>query len=180
MARIGKKKRRRTGAKRLDLSDLRHVLKDRRCWVCMGVVTKPDGEASHYELITEDGAMDVLVDVVTQPEEMDLTCRLAGKDVWRIPNEGDEVVIVMPAGELAFMPIIVATLSTGDVPDGAAPGVTVIANTEVLIHDGAGGAEELVKKSAYEAHVHPTGTGPSGVANNASAPTSYTEILKGK
>jgi len=180
MAKINRMKRRRGGSKRLDLAPLKEILKDRRCWTCMGTVVVPEGESTHFELITTNGQADILVDVETQPEGLDLTCRMNDAAIYRIPKVGDEVAIVIPAGELSFMPIIVATMGKGGLPDGVGEDITVIANGEVLIHDGAGGAEELVKKSAYEVHLHPTGTGPSGAPNNATAPTSYTEILKAK
>lgn len=48
---------------------------------------------------------------------------------------------------------------------------------EVLVHAG-GTTDQLVKKTAYAAHVHPTGTGPSGVPTNAGSSTSYTDVLK--
>ena len=43
---------------------LRDVLKDRRCWAAIGVVHVPEGESSHYEIVTDaSGNADVLVDV---------------------------------------------------------------------------------------------------------------------
>jgi hypothetical protein len=183
-------KRRRGGAKRLDLAPLKEILKDRRCWTCMGTVVVPEGESSHFEIITTDGQQDVLVDVETQPEGLDLTARLNDAAIWRIPNVGDEVAIVIPAGELDFMPIIVATCASGTLPDGVAENVTVIANGQVLIHDGAGGAEELVKKSEFDAHKHSglLGGTASALAQttvpsdalHAPAPITGTSILKAK
>jgi len=180
MAEIRNMKRQRTRSKRLDLAPLKEILKDRRCWVCMGVVVVPDGESSHFELV--DG--DVLVDVETQPDQEDMTCRLAGsggndRGLWQIPNVGDEVMVVLPAGEREFMPTIIGVLSTGKTPNGVAANVTVIADGEVQIHNN-GAVDSLVKKLAYSAHVHPTGTGPSGPPDNASAPASYTTVLKGE
>jgi hypothetical protein len=157
-------KRKRGGSKRLDLAPLREILKDRRCWVCMGLVTVPDGESSHYEILTTPGRMDVLVEVETQPEGLDLTCRLNDAAIYRIPNVGDEVAIVIPAGEFDFMPIIVTTMASGTVPDGVAPNVTVIANGEVLIHDGAGGAVPLCLKSDFDGHTHAGALGGTGSA----------------
>ena len=147
MGKINRMKRRRGGSKRLDLAPLKEIEKDRRCWTCMGTVVVPEGESSDFEIITTDGRQDVLVDVETQPEGLDITARLNDAAIWRIPNVGDEVAIVIPAGELDFMPIIVATCASGTLPDGVAENVTVIANSEVLIHDGDGGAVELALKS---------------------------------
>jgi phage baseplate assembly protein gpV len=131
---------------------------------------------------------DILVDVELMPEGIDVTCRLSGgagsQGFWVIPAEGDEVVVMMPQGDIAFMPVIVGLLSSYDVDNdgsqGPAPSRTVITNAAVYIHDGAGGAEELVKKSAYEAHIHSTGVGPSGTADNAASAASYTSVLKAK
>jgi hypothetical protein len=167
--------------RRLDITAMREALADGKCWTCLGVVVSRDG--SHYEI--SDG--DVLVELDLMPGEQSITARMGaagggqGIGIWYIPPVGSEVAVIMPDGDFAFSPIIVGVLSSGSLPDGVAPGVTVIANTsKVLIHDGAGGTDQLVTKSAYEAHVHPTGTGPSGVANNAASSASYTQILEAK
>lgn len=183
MARSGLK-RQRAGAKRLDLAPLREVLRDRRCWACLGVVTTPPGAASHYQILPgAGGGLDVLVEVVTQPDGLDLTCRLgatggAGAGVWQIPREGDEVLVAIPAGAVDFMPAIVAVLASGEIPDGVAPGVIVVASDQVLIHDGSGGAEPLVTKSQYDAHTHSSGAGQTSPPDNAA--TSGTTVLKAK
>jgi hypothetical protein len=187
--RVRKRKRKRTRAKKLDLTDIRHVLKDKRQWIAMGVVFKPEGESSHFELVVEDGVLvDILVDVETVPEGADVTARLGGAalshGIITIPAEGDEVALMMPSGEMAFLPVIVALLSTNQLPnptgEGPAEGRTLILNAEVLVHDGTGATDQLVKKTAYAAHKHPTGTGASGVPDNAAAASSYTDILKSK
>lgn len=185
MAKMSRPKRRKVGAKRLDLSDFRAALRDRRVWTGVGVVYKPSGESQHYEIVSESGTnVDVLVDVLLKPNDLDITCRLGAPGggpaagLWAIPPEGSEVVVILPEGELDFMPVIVATLSTGEIPDGVAPNVTVIANGEVLIHDGNGGSEPLVTKSEFDAHVHGTGTGPSGIPSNS--PITGTTVLKAK
>jgi hypothetical protein len=168
----------------MDLSAMKEALKDQRCWACLGIV-KSDDNGSYYELSSED----VLVDVELQPSGTQITARLGtvggsfGAGVWAIPPEGAEVIVIMPEGDLAFAPVIVALYSSGDVPAGMAVNTIVVAcppGGKILIHDGAGGTDELVKKTAYEAHIHPTGTGPSGIANNATAPASYTSVLEAK
>ena len=169
MTRIRRMKRVRQGAKRPDMTGLRDILKDGRCWAAIGVVHVPDGEPSHYEIVTDaSGNADVLVEVDTQPDGKDLTCRLgsgfggAGFGSWKIPNVGDEVAVLIPEGHPDFMPIIVGVLASGSLPDGVAPNVTVIADSQVLIHDGAGGAAELPTMAEFRAHTHTTGVGPSG------------------
>lgn len=184
MAPIHKLKRQRIRSNRMDLTDMRELMEDGRIWLTMGIVIVPEGASSHFELVSNPP--DVLVDVETVPDQLDLTCRLASfggganLGIWAIPPVGSEVMVAVPDGIINFQPSIIATLSSGDLPDGVGPNVTVIANGEVLIHDGNGGTDELVKKTAYEAHKHPTGVGPSGVADNALAASSYTSILKAK
>lgn len=187
--RVRKRKRKRSRAKKLDLTDVRHVLRDRRQWTALGVVRKPDGEPSHYELVIEDGVVvDILVDVELVPEGGDVTARLGGAalshGIITVPAEGDEVAVVLPAGEMAFQPVIVALLSTNQVPnptgEGPQPGRTLILNAEVFVHDGTGTTDQLVKKTAYAAHKHGTGTGPSTEPDNAAAGASYTSVFKAK
>jgi hypothetical protein len=48
---------------------------------------------------------------------------------------------------------------------------------KIYLHDG-GGSEPLITKSQFDAHKHPTGTGPSGFPDNAA--TSGTTIVEGK
>lgn len=186
MALIRSLKRQRQRSKRLDLSPLADVLRDGRMWTALGVVSKADGASSHWQMHTdEDGQTDILVDVELIPSQLDLTCRLgstggSGRGVWQIPHEGDEVAVIIPEGKVAFQPLIVAVLSSGGLPDGVAENVTVIADASVLIHDGAGGANELVTGPAFKAHKHPSGSGPTGVADNALDPNSYTQVFKAK
>lgn len=161
MTRITRPKRGRRPRKRLDLSDMRSLVADRRLWCAIGKVIVPDDHegATHYELVTGPGGaiVDLLVEVELQPGLQDVTCRMsgfaggAGVGIWTVPAVGDEVLVALPEGMLEFMPTIVAMLSTRDIPNaggqGPALGRTIIVNGEVLIHDGAGGAVPLAKKS---------------------------------
>lgn len=153
--------------KRIDLRDMREVLKDARVWAAVGQVIQPDGEAdaTHYELVPgETGAIvDILVEVLLVPSNIEVTCRLAGaagaRGAITIPDVGDEVLVVVPEGQVDWMPVLIARLSTGDVPNPVGQGpsttTTVIMDTTVLIHDGTGGAEPLVRKSDFDGHDHP-------------------------
>lgn len=159
--RITKPKRAKSGAKRLDLSDMRELFKDRRMWTAIGVVTAPEGEA-HWHVASNDSgtAVDVIVEVVLQPSEDQVSCRLRA-GMWEVPAAGEEVAVLLPKGALDFMPIIVCTLSTRSVPtvQGPQPSRIVIVvppGGDVLVHDGAGGAEELVKRSEFLGHGHAT------------------------
>lgn len=189
---IRKPKRGRHATKRLNLSSLQRALEKtgpRKIWAAIGVVAVPAGESTHYELVEEGGNLvDILVDVELMPDSTDVTCRLAnsgggaGRGVWTIPAVGDEVIVNFPSGELAFMPTIVAVLSSGNIPnpsgEGPSTSRTVIVDQEVLIHDGTGGTDQVVLKAAYEAHKHPSGTGPTGPPDNAALPASYSQVVK--
>lgn len=176
-------KRARHGKRRMDLSAVREALKDRRIYTCLALVVQGQ-DGIHYEIDEEEG--DILIEVVTVPEGISLTARLgavaggANTGIYAIPPVGTEVAIMIPSGDLNMGPIIVATLSTGGIsnPSGQGPTdtQTVIVNGTVLIHDGSGGAQPLVTKAEFDAHLHPTGVGPSGVPNNS--PITGTTVLK--
>lgn len=156
----------RRGVKRLDASVLRDLVADQRIWAAVGTVIQPDGEAGaeHYELVPgEAGAIvDILVEVVLEPHNIEVTCRLGGaggaRGVITVPDVGDEVLIVVPDGLVDWMPVIVARMSTGLVPNPTGQGpdtsTTVIMDGRVVVHDGQGGAGPLVRKSDFDGHAH--------------------------
>lgn len=185
---VTKPKRSRGPVRRLDLTDMRELFRDRRVWSGIGIVTKPEGASQHWEIV-QDGAssVDVLVDVVLQPSEEPVVCRLPA-GVWDVPDEGDEVGVILPDGASDFMPIIVCRLSTNSVPttQGPQPGRIVMVRDEVLVHDGNGGAVALALKSdveavdaKYENHLHqdstsaPTGGPLATIIPNPAAPPPY-------
>ncbi len=189
----------RRASKRLDLTDLRALVADRRLWTAIGRVVVPAGEASHVSISDSD----VVVDVVLQPSLQDLTCMLAA-GVWTVPAVGEEVLVALPEGEMAFMPTIIAILSSGVVPQtqGPAEGRIAIVRQEVVVHDGNGGAVSLALVSSlqatidklnafidkYTSHVHTGGTltgALTGIPNDAPPATHAddavgTTVLKGK
>lgn len=170
MTRITKPMRGRKAVKRLDLTDMRELFRDRRLWSAMGVVTTPEGEDSWWEIVQSDGAsVDVLVEVVLQPSEEPITCRLAA-GIFDVPDEGDEVGVILPEGARDFMPIVVCRLSTRSVPtaQGPQPGRIAIIRDQVVVHDGAGGAVSLARKqdvinvdNKYADHIHLSPNGPT-------------------
>lgn len=190
-------RKRRKAVHRLDLVSLREALKDRRCWTCLAVTEIPDGETSHFELVVDESGdvTDILVDVVTQPEGQELTCRLDMRGTIEIPGLGDEVLVCLPSGRIDFMPTITGFMSSGNVPNPAGQGPTIgrilIIKEEVLVHDGTGGAKELAYKSDVqtvrdELHGHEHTYIPG---NNAATTTTLgpsvtsptgTSVLKGK
>lgn len=182
---ITKPKRGNRGAKRVDLTDIREALKDSRQWTALGVVVMPEGASSHWEIVGTNE--DVMVEVQLQPNQETVTARLAA-GMWIVPNLGDEVAVLLPAGELDFMPVITCVLASS-VPSsqGPQPNRIVIVRGEVLVHDGNGGAEELVKRSEFLKHGHPTAaTGPVSppiIAPDPPTPSATfpgTSVLKAK
>lgn len=168
-------------ARRLDLSAVKEALKDDRVFPCMGLVTAEDVD-SHFEL---DGT-DLLIEVELIPGEERVSARLgfgAGPSagLWFIPPVGAEVALIICDGDLEAGVFIVGVLSTGAVPAGVAEGVTVLAaQSKVLVHDGiaALGTDRVVKATPYSVHVHPSGTGPTGPADNAAPATTYSKTLE--
>ncbi len=157
---IHKKLRPDRAVKRLDMAELRHLLRDRRVWSKLAVVTAPEDGGDHYELHEEDGKIvDITIEVLTIPDKLDLTCRLgfigASAGMITIPDVGDEVIVAIPDGEIDFMPAVIAMLPRSGVLDagaqGPAPARVLIVAAEVLIHDGAGGAVPLALKSDVDA-----------------------------
>lgn len=179
---VTKPMRGRRAAKRLDVAAIRDAVRDGRTWTGLALVQAPPEGGEHYELVVEDGvATDLLVEVSLMPDNIPLTARMsgfagtAGAGVWSIPNIDDEVVLVLPMGDLGFMPMIVGVLASRSIPnpnDGQGPALnrTIIVNSEVLVHDGTGGAVPLALKSElvavdnkYTEHIHQDSmTGPTG------------------
>ena len=205
--RVTKPKRGKRPVRRLDLTDIRAALRDGRQWTTLARVIVADGQSSHFELHTNRAGelVDILVDVETIPDRLDLTCSLTGGwGGWWIPEVGDEVIVVLPAGAIDFRPTIVAT-APASIPNprgqGPAPGRRVFVADEVLVHSGAGGAEPLVRKSEYDelkkvfdGHKHPGlfgGTGsvagltgppsrdPAGTLPDPAPTITGTQVLKG-
>ena len=108
--------------------------------VALGLVVADDDSGSHYEAT----ATDILVRVELQPEQRKLWCRLAGmaagRGVSMIPAVGDEVVIVIPGGEIHADPVLVAVLATGSIDDDNATRTVVITGNDVKITALASGS----------------------------------------
>lgn len=194
MTAIRRMTRRGAGAKRIDLSDIRDAIMGgmiQGAQVAFGVVSPTDEGDVPWSIEEENGVpVDVLVDVELMPDGTDVTARLgslgggAGYGIWALPPEGTEVAVIIPMGQVDFMPIIVAVLSSRRVPDRigenklvivAQDRVEIIGEQVYISSDGEAG-EPLVRLSQYQAHFHPTGVGPSGTPNNAA--TAGTTVLK--
>ena len=190
---LRKSKRSKPPRHRLDMTAMKEALLDGRIWTGMGLVKNGD-DGNYFEFYEDD----ILIDVELMPNEEHIQARLGciaggtgAVGIWGIPSLGSEVAVLVPTGELEFGASIVAVLSSGALPDGIEPNVTVFANGKVLVHDGAGGAEPLCKKSEFDGHKHSAflgGTGsvaaqtsvPSSDGAGTPAPIVGTEVLESK
>jgi hypothetical protein len=124
------------------LSDIRHAMRDERRWFALATVVAPSDGSAHWR-VELDGSesVDVMVDVVLQPSQIAVSARLAA-GVWVVPRIGEEVVVGIPDGRIDFLPSIVGILSSNSVPttQGPTPDRMVLERTEIVAHDGAGGA----------------------------------------
>jgi hypothetical protein len=191
MSRIDKPMRGRRATKRLDVTDMRKVLQDRRIWNGLGIVVEPEDGGAHFELVEDDDGtlIDILIEVELMPDQIPLLARLSGlsggggRGTWTIPNVGDEVIVACAAGQIDFQPAIMGVLSSGGIPNGGGQGPasnrTIIVDQKVLVHDGAGGAKKLafadelndlraftMQQFSGAGHGH----GVSGAATNSTLP----------
>lgn len=115
---------RKSATKRMDLSNLQHVLRDSRVWCVRGKVFAPDGQ-SHWRVDTDGSKRRVLVNVEVFPSGLDLTCRLgtcssgAGTGLWFIPKVGTIVVVDIADGQVDGFPTIIGVEDSGGFPERA-------------------------------------------------------------
>lgn len=86
------------GAKRFNPGEWRNMIAKSEMVTSLGVVRKFPGEDSHFEISTENGDAEVLVDVELIPSGERVLCRLGfGNDgVYKIPRENQEVAVLVP------------------------------------------------------------------------------------
>lgn len=183
-------RRQRKGTKRLDLTAMKAALKDQRAWACLGVVLEAQDSGNHFDI--DDNVISVEVDL--QPSQEQITACVAaiggsfGAGIYAIPPVGAEVYVLIPDGELDFCPVIIGLSSSGTLPSDIGVNTIVIASPpggEVIIHDGSGSTEALVKKSEFDGHTHGPGSFEAGgdpVAGTSAGASSVTgtTILKAK
>lgn len=147
---ISRPRRGRDGSKRLDLTDIKRVLADDRRWVAIGLIVANVDGSLWWRVENDDqgNPVDILVDTVLQPSQIPLTARMES-GVWVVPRLGEEVVISIPDGKVDFMPTIIGILSSNEVPatQGPTPDRMVLARSEIVAHDGTGGAVPLAPAS---------------------------------
>ncbi len=129
----------------------------------IGVVTAEQGD-SHFTI--EDG--DIWVDVSLVPTGQPVTCRMSsiaggpGRGVWMVPANGSEVCVAFPNGTIEGGGIIIANLSTANLPEGVAEDQIVIVAPKVLVYNSdSADADPLPTLAEFRGHTHQTGMGPS-------------------
>lgn len=188
---ITKPKRARRGAKRIDLTEIRKALEDKRVWAALGVIVAPSDGSQHWRIEPDNNGngIDILVEVVLQPSQVQITARLQA-GMWVVPSLGDEVAVLVPDGRTDFMPIVTGLLSSNTVPTVQAPSPTTIViackpGGKVYIHDGSGGAGPLPTKADFDNHTHGPGTFVAGMTSvlgtsDKPAAATGTQVLEAK
>lgn len=137
-----KSKRALKGAKRADAQAIRAWVAAGETVTALGVVRKFPGEDSHFEISTENGSNEILVDVELIPSGTRVQCRLGfGNDgVYRIPRVNSEVAVLIPFDSsslikdpLDFEPIIVGVLNNNAPSQLSDDDTVVIDATKVRI-----------------------------------------------
>lgn len=133
------------GGKRLDVNQLKALIASMPLVTSLGVVRKFPGESSHFEVNTENGDNEILVDVELIPSGERVQCRLGfGNDgVYRIPRVNSEVAVLVPYNpqslikdSLDYEPIIVGVLDTSAPSALNGDDVVVIEATKVRVLSG--------------------------------------------
>ncbi len=77
---------------------MRSMIGQQQMTTSLGVVRKFPEHESHFEVDTENGTNEIMVDVELIPSGTRVLCRLGfGNDgVYRIPREGSEVAVLVP------------------------------------------------------------------------------------
>jgi hypothetical protein len=150
------------GSRLMDLARIREVTKDQRVWAGVGLVVKRSDQSDHWEKHTyDDGSVDILVDVdLVGPDPAPILCRLASQfggqnlGAWRVPDEGTEVLVVIPNGALDAFPVIAATLSTGGVPNefDANGKLVVVTDGDVVLVSKNGKIQANAANGTFEAN----------------------------
>lgn len=108
----------------------------------LGVVRLFPGETSHFEVETENGTNEIMVDVELIPSGEKVLCRLGfGSDgVYKIPRVNQEVAVLVPYSPsslikdaLDYEAIIVGVLDTNSPEQLDGDDIVVIAATRVHI-----------------------------------------------
>lgn len=178
---IKRKRRTQKATRKLDLTNIRNVLKDGLAWTCLGIVQPAEDGGSHFEI--DDGTM--LVQVELQPSGEDIDAHVIGGafgwGVWFVPPIGAEVIVAIPDGETDHSPAIVGILASGELP-------SIVAEDSLVIVSPPGGkvkieaADEVTIEAANKVDVRAgeivasDGGSASSVALKSDVDTLKTEL----
>jgi hypothetical protein len=135
-------RRSRIGAKRVDTQMMRAMIGQQQMTTSLGVVRKFPGETSHFDIDTENGTAEVLVDVELIPSGTRVQCRLGfgNPGVYSIPKENAEVAVLIPydpssliKDSLDFEPIIVGVLDANAPTQLTGPDLVVVKASKVQV-----------------------------------------------
>lgn len=173
------------------LANLAHLLRDERVAAVAARVAKLDGHPDVFD-VNEEG--DVIVSCLTLNHEVPIWANLdtlagsSGHGVWFIPDEGTEVMIGFDDGDFEGEAYIIGRTSSGNAPEGLAPGKVFVLGVEVQVRSPNGTAQPALTmddytslKSWLETHVHSgvtTGPGTSAVATTPVPDAVGTQVAK--
>jgi len=102
-------------------------MKDGRVWGEIGQVYKPD-DGPHFFVDTDnEGRRRTYIEVRTMPGGNDLTCRLATKPSWYIPDPGEIVAVLVPDGQIDHCPLVVGITDSGEADSDISEDRTLVA-----------------------------------------------------
>jgi len=123
--------------------------------LAMGKVYKPDSARAHFELRTDPAEIIVFVQQLPNQEEHE--ARFFGAPFWAIPHEGDDVVLLLPPGDVGtFEPVCFPmAFFAGAVPAGLTLGdVVLVPRGAGKVRAGAGqGTVPVALAPAVEARL---------------------------
>jgi hypothetical protein len=120
-------------------------------WCQLGLVARDEGATAVHE-VNADG--ELMVSVALHDQGRVVWANLANNAAdWYIPDEGDEVLVHFPDGEIEGDAVLVGVVSTGSVPADVAPGRKLIAAAEVYIEAGSPPLSRQVEPT-YKADTH--------------------------
>lgn len=199
-------RRNKRGSKVMDAQLMRAMIGSQQMTTSLGIVRKFSGETSHFDIDTENGTAEILVDVELIPSGERVLCRLGfGNDgIYKIPRADQEVAVLLPypadsliKDSLDYGAIIVGVLDTEAPVELDDDDIVVVKATRVhVISDdiklGDTASDPIVRKSDLDAvistvnsHTHLYAPGPNPPVATATAlpqqaPVACSPVTKSK
>lgn len=176
--------------KRSDLAQLRHLLRPLAIRIANTV------SRAVVNLADDAKKLQALQLGLLDDETADDGERFAEYGFTSVPLEGAEAVAVFPNGDRS-QPIVIATDDRRHRPTGLNAGEVMIYNNagasvkltsdgdvicepasgrKLYVRTSGGSTDALVTKTELDAHVHPSGTGPTGIVNPPFTGTAAIEV----